>query len=82
MTFLAKIFDNVYKHHAVICISILILRIGLRLVDIFISMMSFLSTKEFKKGYIEMAVNFTTFCINILRIRLVGLNNYFYDVFL
>ena len=34
MTFLAKIFDNVYKHHAVICISILILRISLRLVDI------------------------------------------------
>ena len=34
MTFLGKIFDNVYKHHAVICISILILRISLRLVDI------------------------------------------------
>ena len=29
-----------------------------------------------------MTVNFTTFCISILRIRLVGLNNYFYDVFL
>ena len=32
--FLNKIFDNVYKHHAVTCISILILRISLRLVDI------------------------------------------------
>ena len=32
--FLNKIFDNVYKHHAVIYISILMLRIGLRLVDI------------------------------------------------
>ena len=82
MTFLAKIFDNVYKHHTVICISILILRIGLRLVDIFISMMSFLSAKEFKKGYTEMAIKFITFCISILRIRLVGLNDYFYDVFL
>ena len=33
MTFLAKIFD-VYKHHAVICISILILGISLRLADL------------------------------------------------
>ena len=32
--FLNKISDNVYKHHAVIYISILMLRIGLRLVDI------------------------------------------------
>ena len=45
-------------------------------------MMSFLSAKRIqKKGYIEM-VNFATFCISMLRIRLVGLNNYFYDVFL
>ena len=36
--FLNKIFDNVYKHHAVICISILMLRIGLRLVDLRISL--------------------------------------------
>ena len=34
MTFLEKIFDNVYKHHVVICISILILCISLRLVDL------------------------------------------------
>ena len=34
MTFLEKIFNNVYKHHAFICISVLILRISLRLVDI------------------------------------------------
>ena len=33
MTFLAKIFD-VYKHHGVICISILILGISLRLADL------------------------------------------------
>ena len=33
MTFLAKIFDA-YKHHAVICISILILGISLRLADL------------------------------------------------
>ena len=84
MTFLAKIFDNVYKHHAVICISILILRISLRLVDlnIYFYDASFIHKKNSKKGYIEMMVNFTTFCISMLRIRLVGLNNYFYDVFL
>ena len=84
MTFLAKIFDNVYKHHAVICISILILRISLRLVDlnIYFYDVFFIRKKNSKKGYIEMMVNFTTFCISMLRIRLVGLNNYFYDVFL
>ena len=32
MTFLKKIFDNVYMHHVVICTSILMLR--LRLVDL------------------------------------------------
>ena len=84
MTFLAKIFDNVYKHHAVICISILILRIGLRLIDlnIYFYDVFFICKKISKKGYIEMAINFTTFCVSMLRIRLVGLNNYFYDVFL
>ena len=84
MTFLAKIFDNVYKHHAVICISILILRISLRLVglNIYFYDIFFICKKSFKKGYIEIEVNFTTFCISMLRIRLVGLNNYFYDVFL
>ena len=84
MTFLAKIFDNVYKHHAVICISILILRISLRLVDlnIYFYDVFFICKKSFKKGDIEMAVNFTTFCMSMLRIKLVGLNNYFYDVFL
>ena len=49
MTFLSKIFDNVYKYHAVICISILILRINLRLVDLNIFMMSFLSAKRVQK---------------------------------
>ena len=29
-----KMFDVVYKHHAVMCISILILHINLRLVDL------------------------------------------------
>ena len=85
MTFLAKIFENVYKHHAVICISILILPISLRLVDLNISFYDVFfikNSKEFKKGYIEMVVNFTTFCIRMLCIRLVALNNYFYDVFL
>ena len=50
MTFLAKIFDNVYKHHAVICISILILRISLRLVDLNIYFYEvFLSAKRIQK---------------------------------
>ena len=84
MTFLANIFDNVYKHHTVICMRILILCISLRLVDlnIYFYDVFFYLQKEFKKGYIEITVNFTSFCISILRIRLVGLNNYFYDVFL
>ena len=82
-TFLAKIFDNVYKHHAVICISILILRISLRLVDlnIYFYDVFFIRKKNSKKGYIEIAVNFTSFCISVLRIRLLRLNNYFYGAF-
>ena len=84
MTFLAKIFDNVYKCHAVICISILILPISLRLVDlnIFFYDVFFICKKNSKKRFIELVVNFTTFCIRMLCIRLVALNNYFYDVFL
>ena len=72
-----------YKHHAIICISILILRIGLRLVDlnIYFYDVFFIRKKNSKKGYIKMAAKFTSFCISMLRIRLVGLNNFFYDAF-
>ena len=52
MTFLANMFDNVYKHHTVICISTLILRISLRLVDlnIYFYDVFFICKKSLKKG--------------------------------
>ena len=73
MTFLAKIFD-VYKHHAVICISILILGISLRLADlnIYFYDVFFICKKSSKKGI---------YVLSMLRIRLLSLNTFSYKDF-
>ena len=55
-----KMFDAVYKHHAVMCISILILHINLRLVDLNIYFYDVFFNYKMgsKKGYMERGENF------------------------